>query len=229
MPIIPPSPRPLLLWLAASAVCATLLTIEGVTLLTLWRRPSRPWRLGQLTLLASVLGWMLTGHTLGAYHDLAPIGVCYVAGCVDFFPLVTHAVEAALTLGILLACVTAASLVAALTLSATDGVIVGARRMESASARISRLLQVACGAIAFDAGSYVAVEGVRLLYWAISNQWSPADDLGPAMAYGDGVFSVVGGALALGLGALLLWRAAWRREPRPEVAPAGEAEGASGA
>lgn len=65
-PTIAPSARPLPLCLAGSAMCALPLTVGGVTLLAIWRRPSRPWRLGLAMLGAGMVGVVVTGRTRGA-------------------------------------------------------------------------------------------------------------------------------------------------------------------
>ena len=216
--IIPPSPRPLLLWLAVAAVCATLLTLEGVTLLTLWRRPSRPWQLGLAALAGGALGVGLTGRILAAYHDLAPIGACYTHGCEGFFPLLTNAVAVALVLGCLLATFTCASVVAALILSASERE--GRPGAPGGPAGdIGRAVNLLFFTLVTDAGAYWVIDG-------IANWMQSAYLLAPGAA-GDGigmipfynaVMETVGGAIVLGVGIRLLWSLFRRDTPQPQSA-----------
>ncbi len=67
-----PSPRPLLLWFGADAVCVALLTALALALLAFWRRSSRPWWLGMASLIASWLGIIATVRVYRAYHEITP-------------------------------------------------------------------------------------------------------------------------------------------------------------
>lgn len=213
--IIPPSPRPLLLWLAASAVCAAILTLEGMTLLTLWRWPSRLARLGLASLIIGALGWLLTGRILTAYQNLAGIGVCYVQGCVGFFPLVTHAVAVSLILGCLLIALTVASILAALVWSAVDG----AQRQVAPTVidAIGRFIKLAFLTFVLDVGVYWILEGAY--GWIggafFTNPQSIGDGLGLIPLY-TAAFEAIGGALALSFGAWLLWSILRHDAPQPQ-------------
>jgi hypothetical protein len=215
--IIPPSSRPLLLWLAVAAVCAVLLTAEGVTLLTLWRRPSRPWRLGLATLAGGALAGGLTGRILDAYHELSHISACYAQGCEGFFPLVTDAVAVALILGSLLAVLTIASVVAALILSASEGAgfpgASSSQRHDSGQA-ITLLMFT----LITDTGVYWTIEGVAgwIQTAYLLNPQAAGDGLGQIPLF-SAVFETIGGAVVLSMGIALLWRLLRRGEPQPKV------------
>jgi len=202
---IPPSARPLLLWLAATAICAVILTLEGMTFITLWRRPSRPWRLGLATLALGALAAALAGRILGAYHDLANISVCYTDGCQQWFPWVTNAVAVSAVLGGLLIAVTCASVVAAIALSATESASRSAP-LRGAWNWIDRLFNLTLFVLIADAGMHWAVDGA--VAWAqfayLLNPEAAGDGLG-VLPFEFAVVETIIGVIALVLGACLLW------------------------
>lgn len=214
--IIPPSSRPLLLWLAVAAMCAVLLSLEGVTLLTLWRRPSRPWRLGLATLAGGALAGGLAGRILEAYHQLSHISACYSRGCEGFFPLVTQAVTVALILGSLLAAFTIVSVVAALILSAWEG---ASRQGASGSQRLNsgQVITLLMFTLIIDTGAYLTIEGVAgwMQTAYLLNPQAAGDALGLIPFY-NAVFETIGGAVVLGMGVWLLWRLLRRDTPQPQ-------------
>jgi hypothetical protein len=216
--IIPPSARPLLLWLAASAVCAAVLARQGIMLVGLWRRPSRPWRLGLASLTLGALGVGLTGRILDAYSQLANISACYSDGCQEWFPMVTNAVAVAVALGGLLVALTCASVIAATALNAAER----ATEAETYSSLWHHLGRFAALTLA------VAIAYLGM-YWVTNGRASLAQTvylLTPGAA-GDGlglipfefaVFGTVVGIITLGLGSGLVLAIAEVRRPTPGVA-----------
>lgn len=216
--IIPPSSRPLLLWLAVAAFCAVLLALEGITLLTLWRRPSRLARLGVATLAGGALAVGLAGRILEAYHQLSHISACYSRGCEGFFPLVTQAVTVALILGSLLAAFTIASVVAALILSASEHAeIRNSTRIPAAG--VGRAVMLLFFTLLIDAGAYWIIGGIADLMQTtyLLNPQAAGDGLGQLPLI-FAVFETIGGAVTLGLVAFLMWRFLRRDEPQPQNA-----------
>ncbi len=203
--MIPPSVRPLLLWLAATAVCAVILTLEGMTFITLWRRPSRPWRLGLATLTLGALAVALAGRILAAYHDLANISVCYTDGCQQWFPLVTNAVAVSVMLSGLLIAATCASVVIAIVVSAAESAS-RSTPIRGAWNRIERLVNLSLFVLITDAGMHWAVDGVAA--WAqtayLLNPQAAGDGLG-AIPFEFAVVETISGVIVLGLGVCLLW------------------------
>jgi hypothetical protein len=214
--IIPPSVRPLLLWLAATAVCAVILTLEGMTFVTLWRRPSRPWRLGLVTLALAALAVALAGRILGTYHDLANISICYTDGCEQLFPWVTNAVTVSAILGGPLIEVTCASVVAAIVVSAAESAS-RAGPIRGAWNRIERLVNLSLFVLITDAGVHWAVDGATA--WAqtayLLNPGAAGDGLG-LLPFEFALAETVGGLIVLGLGASLLWF--FSPESQPQIA-----------
>jgi hypothetical protein len=219
--IIPPSSRPLLLWLAASAVCAAVLASQGLMLVALWRRPSWLWRLGLASLALGALGVGLASRLLDAYSQLAHVSSCYVDGCQDWFPLVTNAVFVAVILGGLLIAATCASVIAATALSATGRVVEGTTQARGWRNRGGRLALLAPAVAVAYLGMYWVTNGVAMLAQTVYL-------LTPGAA-GDGIgmipfeFAVVGtvvGAITLALGAWMVWAVAARREPTTTQAAA---------
>ncbi len=220
VPIIPPSPRPLLLfWLAVAAVCAAVLTLEAVTLLTLWRPLSRPWRLGLAALTLGAFGIALAGRILAAYHDLAFIGVCYSAGCVEWFPMLKIAVAGAFALGGLLAVLTGASVIAALALSAVDGAARQPSGSPTTSGAVGRFAVLSLFTLVADVGMYWTVEGIAhwLQFASLANPQAAGDAIGQ-IPFLFAVMETIGGVVVLGMGAYLLWAYLRRGDPQPGVA-----------
>ena len=216
--IIPPSPRPLLLWLAVAAVCAAMLTLEGLTLLTLWRRPSRPWRLGLAALMVGALGIALAGRILATYHQLAFIGVCYSAGCVEWFPVLTNAITVSLALGGLLAVLTGASVVAALALSAVDS---ANRRLLSSldtSSLGGRVAALSFFTLVADAGMYWTVDGIAnwIQFAYLANLQAAGDGIGQ-IPFIFAIMETIGGVVVLGICASLLRASLQRGDPQSDA------------
>lgn len=212
--IIPPSSRPLLLWLAASAVCAAVLASQGLMLVALWRRPSWLWRLGLASLALGALGVGLASRLLDAYSQLAHVSACYSDGCQDWFPLVTNAVFVAVVLGGLLVAATCASVITVAALSAAGRAVDGTAQTRGWKDRGGRLALLA-PAVA------IAYLGVYWLSNGVASLAQTAYLLTPGRA-GDGlgylplefaVFGTVVGAITLALGGWMVWAVVARREP----------------
>lgn len=220
--IIPPSSRPLLLWLAASAVCAAVLTCQGIMLVTHWRRSSRPWRLGLAALGLGALAVALTGRILAAYHNLVNISACYSDGCQDAFPLVTNAVTIAVILGEALIVATCVMVVAAIALSASES---GqqATPMRGAWNQVDRYFNLTLYVAIFYLGMHWAADGIALLAQTayLLTPGAAGDGIG-MIPFGEAVAEIVLGVIALGLGACLVWFSA--RRPAPPL-PQGEGAG----
>ena len=221
--IIPPSSRPLLLWLAASAVCAAILTCQGIMLVTLWRRPSWLWRLGMVTLALGALGVGLASRLLDAYSQLAHISACYSDGCQDWFPLVTNAVFVAVILGGLLIAATCACVIVATALSATQRAAAEARLTDGLRNRGGRLALLTPAVAVAYLGMYWLTNGVASLAQTVYllTPGAAGDGLG-MIPFEFAVFGTVVGALALALGVCLVWFSA--RRPAPPL-PVGEGAG----
>jgi hypothetical protein len=217
--IIPPSSRPLLLWLAASAVCAAVLASQGLMLVALWRRPSWLWRLGLASLALGALGVGLASRLLDAYSQLANISACYSDGCQEQFPLVTNAVFVAVVLGGLLIAATCASVIAATALSARASTTAEARQAHGWGNRIRRLALLAPAVAVAYLGLYWLTNGVAMLAQTVYllTPGRAGDGLG-YIPFEFAVFGTVVGAITLTLGAWMVWAVATRREPTPQVA-----------
>lgn len=184
----------------------------------LWRRPSRPWRLGLATLTLGALAVGLAGRTLDSYSQLVHISACYSDGCQQLFPLVTNAVALAAVLGGVLIAATCASVVAAIALSATE------RERQTALwpgfwRRIERLFILTFYVAIAYLGAHWTVDGIAL--WAqtayLLTPGAAGDGLGLIPFY-QAVVEATTGAITLGLGAWFVWFVAARRGPA--VAPA---------
>lgn len=117
-----PSPRPLLIWLGADALCALALAGLALTLLALWRRPARPWLLGVAALVASWLALAATLLALRAYNEVKIFTSC--AGpddCAQISQIISDTVLWVSVMSVALVAVTLAALLAATILSALEG------------------------------------------------------------------------------------------------------------
>jgi hypothetical protein len=216
--IIPPSVRPLLLWLAASAVCAAILACQGIMLVALWRRPSRLWRLGLASLTLGALATGLASRILDAYSQLAHISACYSDGCQEWFPMVTNAVAVAVVLGGLLVAATCASVVAATALSATERAT-EAETYRSLWHRLGRFAALTLAVAIAYLGMYLVTNGVASLAQTVYllTPGAAGDGLG-LIPFEFAVFGTGVGVITLGLGSGLVLAIAERRRPTPGVA-----------
>jgi hypothetical protein len=117
-----PSPRPLLLWLGADAICVALLALLALALLALWRRPARLWRLGMAALVASWAGIALTLRVFRAYSEIKNLGwVCTTPyNCAIESQTISNTVVWGGVLSAALIALTLAALVAAVILSGLE-------------------------------------------------------------------------------------------------------------
>src|SRR5579859_1034662 len=118
-----PSPRPLLIWLGADAVCVALLTLLALALLAMWRSPARPWRLGLASLVAGWLGVILTSRIYNAYRYIARLAdSCAVPNncSINDVQTITQTVTMFVAFSVVMAIVTLALLFAATIFSALE-------------------------------------------------------------------------------------------------------------
>jgi hypothetical protein len=199
-----PSPRPLLIWLGADALSALALAGLALTLLALWRRPARPWRLGVAALSASWLGLAATLRVLRAYNDVKIFNGCASPDdCALTARTISDTVLWVSVVSVALVAVTLAALLAATILSALEG-----RRGEP-GAWLGEDWRLRLGEPAF--ADFFASGGALLLTQGVCD-WIQSAPLADPVRAGDGLgqipliqafMTTTAGAVIFTLGALV--------------------------
>lgn len=224
---VPPSPRPLLIWLGMDAVSAALLALVSLALLAAWRRPSGPWRLGVAALALSWLGGAATLLVYLTYRADASLA----DGCPEIASCVQTIMDAQVWVGVMSVALIAAALavlVAALvSTSARGGVSSGPDGAPDAQYRslwLSRWMALALGEAVAGLGALTLTRGVydAIQFSYLLEPGRAGDGIGliPAInAYGEALI----GAVLLGVGLVMLVRMAGRLSARGRRArPAAE-------
>lgn len=202
---------PLFIWYVVQIVCIITLMVEAVILLTLWRRPSRSWWLGLVSIpTASAVVWLaLFGSTS---FDLQIINECYCRqSCYAYstHPELPPIAVAKVVLQLMLA------------IACVCGCVVLARRfrardqrppLSSALFTIARVALMAVGVVASTVGLFLAVVGLLSLYHYYF-YFDPSNDF-ESVGLAVGNIATIAGAVGVGVGALVLWLTGRRSRTR---------------
>lgn len=211
------------IWLLVSGVAVLVLAAESAALLTLWRRPSRLRKLGLVSLgAASLMFWAMSlplfgFRTAGLYvfNSIQIVNVYYFhvqavcGGDCSTAPsqrsaFVVIALSLLTVIGITSACV-----VWAFKLKARDP----RPPLGPVWLALVRLLVAFIGALVCAFGGALLVSGVLLIidYWVNFRLYNAADSETTGFNLVFGRLGVIAGAVAAGVGALVLWLAGFRR------------------
>ena len=205
-----PSPRPLLIWLGADAFCALALTLLALALLALWRRPSRPWRLGMAATVASWLAIGATIWTLLAYNAVKVFNGCANSDdCAQATQSITNAVLSATVMGVALVAVTLAALLGGVIFSARAsresqaswGGADGVHEMDGTGRGLALVfadLVASVGALMLALG---IIDWIGLAPLVIAGHATDAIGLIPLT---EAVVTTIGGAVIFGFGLVML-------------------------
>ncbi len=213
------------IWFVVSGACVLALVAQSAALLTLWRRPSRLRKLGLVSLgAASQMAWVMSLPVISvppagsyAYNTVRIVNVCYF----DIHePYISNCSASASVAGH-----RSAALVIALSLLAivglTSACVVWAFKLKAREPRpplgtvwlaLVRLLSAFIGALVFAFGAALVVIGVLVIidYWVNSRLYEAVDAELVGISFFVGRLGVIAGAIAAGVGALVLWLAGLR-------------------
>ena len=198
-----PSPRPLLIWLGADALCALALVGLALTLLALWRRPARPWRLGVAALVASWLALALTLRVLRAYNDVKVFNRC--AGpddCAQTAQTISTAVLWVSVASVALVALTLAALLAATILSALEERRGGTGAGLAAGDWLLRLMELAFADLFASGGALLLAQGILdlIAFAPLADPVRAGDSIGQIPLI-QAFMTASAGAVLFGLGA----------------------------
>lgn len=212
------------IWLLVSGLAVLVLAAESAALLTLWRRPSRLWKLGLVSLgAASLMFWVMSlplipFRTAGLYvsNTIQSVNVYYfhvqafcVSVCSTAVPTQRDApVVVALSL-LTIVGLTSACVVWAFKLKAREP----RPPLGTVWLALVRLLVAFIGTLVCAFGVAMVVTGVLLIidYWVNFRLYlaNPEDFSG--FYYYFGLLGVIDGAIVALVGALVLWLSGLRR------------------
>lgn len=216
-----PSPRPLLFWLGADAVCAAALTLLALAQLALWRRPAPPWRLGIAALAG---GWVALAADLRvyrAYNDLKNFQSC---GSPDDCATITRMISSAT----LWAGVTGFALVAGSLVAVVGAIALSQRAHGSDDAAVDqpgRWLALIVADLPASVGALTLTQGIFdwIEFAPLADPLRAGDAIGQIPLIG-AIITTIAGAALFGFGLALVLRSAgalpahWKPEPRERVA-----------